>query len=133
MNLRHAAAVALVGWYLMVPPLGPNGSIDPNAPLSRWEQYEGHDNAAACEVAHSQLLDLADVIQRRVQKSEESLTQKLNGISREQVENANPDKLKEFERKLDEARAGVKRIQNYVDGDRASKCVASDDPRLKGN
>jgi hypothetical protein len=35
MRLRHAAALALMGWYLMIPPPGPHG---PNVavPLSQW-------------------------------------------------------------------------------------------------
>jgi hypothetical protein len=53
MKLRHAAALALVGWYLMMPPpqnvssggCG-NGSdagclsyfIDPNTPLRKWQR-----------------------------------------------------------------------------------------------
>jgi hypothetical protein len=39
MNLRHAAALALVGWYLMTPPIiAENGvaKADPTAPLSQW-------------------------------------------------------------------------------------------------
>ena len=37
MNLRHAAALALVGWYLMIPPTSteyPMGNV--NAPLTQW-------------------------------------------------------------------------------------------------
>jgi hypothetical protein len=33
MKLPHAAAFALVGWYLMVPAVTPEGLIDPNATL----------------------------------------------------------------------------------------------------
>ena len=35
MNVRHAAALALVGWYLMIPPFGTH---EPNltAPLYQW-------------------------------------------------------------------------------------------------
>jgi hypothetical protein len=39
MKRRHAAALALVGWYLMVPPTGrdyPMGNVD--APLSQWSR-----------------------------------------------------------------------------------------------
>ena len=37
MKFRHAAALALVGWYLMLPPLTPNARwIDTTAPLSAW-------------------------------------------------------------------------------------------------
>jgi hypothetical protein len=37
MSLRHAAALALIGWYLIVPPSGrdyPMGNV--NTPLSQW-------------------------------------------------------------------------------------------------
>jgi hypothetical protein len=54
MNSRHAAALALVGWYLMVPPLTPGGGPHEvlfHAPLSKWEVGEGHDTKAECEVS----------------------------------------------------------------------------------
>jgi hypothetical protein len=41
MNLRHAAALALVGWYLMFPPWVAPNTFDAHAPLSEWHQYEG--------------------------------------------------------------------------------------------
>ena len=34
MKPRHAAALALVGWYLMTPP----PPFDPSAPLSKWSR-----------------------------------------------------------------------------------------------
>jgi hypothetical protein len=37
MKLRHAAALALMGWYLLIPPTSrdyPMGNVD--APLSQW-------------------------------------------------------------------------------------------------
>ena len=52
MKPRHAAALALVGWYLMVPPLTPGGGPHEvlfHAPLSKWEVGEGHDTKAGCE------------------------------------------------------------------------------------
>ncbi len=50
MNLRHAAALALVGWYLMVPPEPPpDGMSDPSTPLSRWHTIGSFDCAQACE------------------------------------------------------------------------------------
>jgi hypothetical protein len=36
MKLRHAAALALAGWYLMMPPMG-NGKVYATAPLSMWQ------------------------------------------------------------------------------------------------
>ncbi|MGA8689773.1 MAG: hypothetical protein WB662_07665 [Methyloceanibacter sp.] len=36
MKPRHAAALALVGWYLMMPPMG-NGKVYVTAPLIMWQ------------------------------------------------------------------------------------------------
>jgi hypothetical protein len=51
MNFRHAAALALVGWYLMVPPPVIHSSVpvDLDAPLSKWGIFSAHDSAAECE------------------------------------------------------------------------------------
>jgi hypothetical protein len=50
MNLRHAAELALVGWYLMMTPSpSANGRSDPSTPLSRWEILGSFDSAQACE------------------------------------------------------------------------------------
>jgi|SRR5208282_4492739 len=52
MNPRHAAALALVGWYLMVPPLttpkAGNALVDSDAPLSRWMTIASYDTAREC-------------------------------------------------------------------------------------
>jgi hypothetical protein len=48
MKLRHTAALALVGWYLMVPP----GPIHPDPILpaiSKWEMRGSFDTAIECE------------------------------------------------------------------------------------
>jgi hypothetical protein len=43
---RHTAALALVGWYLMVPPLSADGTrIVENLPLSKWDAVLPFDNA----------------------------------------------------------------------------------------
>jgi hypothetical protein len=44
MNLRHAAALALVGWYVMVPPLGKL-----HDPLSTWQIVKVFDSADECQ------------------------------------------------------------------------------------
>jgi len=36
MKRRHAVALALVTWYLFLPPSYPDHSVDTGAPLSRW-------------------------------------------------------------------------------------------------
>ena len=51
MKPRHAAALALVGWYLMVPPPVIHSSVPVNldAPLSEWGIFSAQDSAAECE------------------------------------------------------------------------------------
>jgi hypothetical protein len=57
MKPRQAAAIALVGWYLMMPPrpAGPRmagalaGWPDTNAPLSKWIIDKSFDSAEDCE------------------------------------------------------------------------------------
>jgi hypothetical protein len=45
----HAAALALVGWYLMIPPVDRDEHVHPDAPLSSWFLDQSYDTAAACE------------------------------------------------------------------------------------
>jgi hypothetical protein len=57
MNLRHAAALALVGWYLMVPPGKSNSGVEPDLqwPLAQWSSLQSFDAAADCERAKKEL------------------------------------------------------------------------------
>jgi hypothetical protein len=53
MNLRHAAALALTGWYLLMPPIQgwkEAGGIGP-PPLGVWTQDGEFDTAAECKQA----------------------------------------------------------------------------------
>ena len=52
MNPRHAAALVMVGWYLMVPP--PFGPVIPETPLTQWTKWKTFDTAAKCEAARDQ-------------------------------------------------------------------------------
>ena len=47
MKPRHAAALALVGWYLMVPPMAGNHT-DTSAPLGIWRVTGSYDAAIDC-------------------------------------------------------------------------------------
>ena len=50
MKVSHTVALALVGWYLMVPPLiGPNYAIKSNAPFSQWVIVQTFNTAGDCE------------------------------------------------------------------------------------
>jgi hypothetical protein len=56
MAIRHAAALALVGWYLMVPPAIPGtGQVNQSAPLSQWTIRHLFPRNEGCEAAKSRL------------------------------------------------------------------------------
>ena len=50
MDPRHVAALALVGWYLMVPPLQ-GAAVNITAPIAKWEIKQSFDSAARCDDA----------------------------------------------------------------------------------
>jgi hypothetical protein len=61
---RHAVALALVGWYLMMPPSAPSKlwgwwyRLSSEArPLSDWLVYSGYESAKECETVRSELID----------------------------------------------------------------------------
>jgi hypothetical protein len=50
MTDRHAAALALMVWYLIVPPLSPqNGISDPSMPLYDWKILGSFTTVKDCE------------------------------------------------------------------------------------
>ena len=51
MKPHHAAALALVGWYLMLPPVTSDGRIQKDAPLSRWYIFSNFETKEECEKA----------------------------------------------------------------------------------
>jgi hypothetical protein len=64
MKPRHAAALALVGWYLMIPPKSCVWSLckcpkpgdgcyitEQNAPLGRWGKWKLYNSGSECESA----------------------------------------------------------------------------------
>jgi hypothetical protein len=53
MNFRHAAALAFIGWYLMVPLRESDNSakLRANVPLSEWEYVDSFDTAKECREA----------------------------------------------------------------------------------
>src|ERR1700686_5499604 len=54
MKPRHAAALALVGWYLIVPPKScKRAELDAN--FSLWKIYNSYDMAAQCRAARDDL------------------------------------------------------------------------------
>jgi hypothetical protein len=57
MTPRHAAALALVGWYLMMPPPGRNALFDSSVPLAKWKILGSFDKAEDCETAYTHLTE----------------------------------------------------------------------------
>jgi hypothetical protein len=57
MKLRHAAALALVGWYLMIPPANPNGERDAFAPMIEWKVIDQFKSDRQCEGIRLQLIE----------------------------------------------------------------------------
>jgi len=54
MNTRHATALALVGWYLITPPIESclgafSGHSCDQTPLSKWQIRGTYDSRADCE------------------------------------------------------------------------------------
>ncbi len=100
---RHLAALALVGWYLMMPPDSPKlpHEVDADAPLSRWTIVTSFNDEDTCEKA-------------------------LTGVQNSEQDPITLDKAGRLARlqKRDEA-LGKARALNAA-------CVAGDDVRLRG-
>jgi hypothetical protein len=105
--LTHAAASALVGWYLMMPPDSAKipHEVEASAPLSRWAIVATFDTSESCEKA------LAELQAKNRDPAELDTTGKLRRFQKRQP----PDPA------LGTARAI------------SAGCVESDDFRLKGN
>jgi hypothetical protein len=90
MKPRHAAALALVGWYLMWPPIKVGRAI-PTAPFSTWTTVYTFDSAKDCED-----------VKLRLENPKVPLPSKYAAL-------------------------------DDLPGFAYATCLASDDPRLKGN
>ncbi len=108
MKLRHAAALALAGWYLMAPPLNVGGKVDVEMPFRKWTQLATFDSAPDCQKA---LFTFQDA---RAQK---------------------PTTDPEWNEAKDSAlRTGQQPPLNRKEMDKVFselRCIASDDPRLE--
>jgi len=59
MRFRHAAVLALTGWYLISPPSFGDGTFNLDAPLPQWTVWRSFDSAGKCEHDRSVLLEAA--------------------------------------------------------------------------
>lgn len=106
MKVCHAGALALVGWYLMEPPVIPSSDrYDVQAPLSRWKITARFDTAAQCHARRKQLIH---------KMAAPTLP--------------SPEKLRKQGITVQDWIAGqLSGIDEFI----SMRCVATDDPRLK--
>jgi hypothetical protein len=112
MKPRHAAALALVGWYLMVPPLDRKGDIDQDAAISKWRVVASADTIAGCKRAKADLE--AELKRYRPTQAE-----------RDNPNSNDPAVLQALREEL------MQRITLYLELESTAACIATDDPRLK--
>ena len=61
MKLRHPAALALVGWYLMIP-----SKTHLDVPISERIQYAAYDSAKECQDALNRLMERVEAGDKRM-------------------------------------------------------------------
>jgi hypothetical protein len=119
MTFRHAAALALVGWYLIEPIPDRDGKLLYEAPLTYWEQEGSFDTAAECQREREWWTRELERIEQKERKKSEAQKEReeteMDAMSKSQPGTARKSRG-----------LGLKAAD-------AAKCIASDDPRLKGN
>jgi hypothetical protein len=127
MTLRHAATLALVGWYLMTPPPHPdpvtglpNGVPNLSAPFEYWQNEGSFDSAKDCNSMLESNIQLSRQIEANVRSEHKS----------EQQELAEEDKS-DHDAKL--PKGWMRGMRHYgLTAAMSAQCIATDDPRLKG-
>jgi hypothetical protein len=56
MTLRHVAALAVIGWYLLMPPPYWSKTNPRNAPLSQWTVFGHYDTAQECSDERTKMI-----------------------------------------------------------------------------
>lgn len=68
MKPRHAAALALVGWYLMFPPDRPDThQIEDQAPISQWQSLRSFESVQECMNAKASAVQRTEVSEEKMQ------------------------------------------------------------------
>ena len=119
MKLRHAAALALVSWYLMIPPVDiPTGRYVEEVPIASWRKLVEYDTFTKCENRRQDDLHFYLSSLNRPKLSDRKV-ERLDAML--DSENGWPPGTT---RKID-----AHMLQGYV----SRRCISSNDPRLKGN
>jgi len=103
MKFRHATALAIAIWYLIIPPIGADNKVDAHAPLSQWRRGVGFESQKDCDDS------LKDAIQTPMTQDEYQAAAKQTRKAK-----MKPLSMSEMTKRTSE-----------------SQCVASDDPRLR--
>jgi hypothetical protein len=103
MKTRHATALTIVVWYLMIPPIGADNKVDAHAPLLQWRKGVSFNSQKECDDS------LKDAIQNPMTPAEYQAAAKATRKAK-----MNPLSMSEMTKRTAE-----------------SLCVAVDDPRLK--
>jgi len=115
--LRHAAALALVGWYLMTPLIDhEHGQIIYSAPLAYWQIEDSFDTAAECRRGRDSNIQF----QMRLAKTHHETE------AQEERYEAETDARMKW------PSGTAKKSRGFgLQADMFAQCIASDDPRLK--
>jgi hypothetical protein len=116
MNRRHATALALLGWYLIMPPVeGMPPAAVPKATFDRWHTMNVFDSVADCQKEKGQYNSLT--------ASELQIDPKAYFLGERPKD---PTEAQKWDSRLAELKSAL------VDAAHHAGCIASDDPRLKG-
>ncbi len=103
MKFRHATALAIVAWYLMIPPIGADYKVDARAPMLEWRKSVKFDSEQQCEESLKDVIEHPTTPDEYQAAAKATLKARMHPISRAEM---------------------TKRTAE-------SQCVAADDPRLK--
>ena len=114
MNVRDAAALALVPWYLMVPPVGKTGHLNLNveAPYSLWRTYRIYNTKKQCD------------------GEQIAIVEKVNALLREPENKRYADLIKDDVTSTPQNSTDVLNARGFL-GSLLARCVSADDPGLK--
>ncbi len=128
-KLRHAAALAAVGWYLMTPPPQPdpatglpNGGADVHASFRWWDNEGSFDSAKECRAELERNIKFMMQLEAKISRERHQTEQ-------QQLEDEDKH---DHAAKLPKGWSHGMRHFGLIAATHA-ECIASDDPRLKGN
>lgn len=116
MKPRHAAALALVGWYLMMPPVDVRGERS-SIPFAQWTKVTAFNSAAECQ---------REMMKERA-SAQDTLDKRFHAwLGTQSTTNETMGKIGKFAATHYKENADIIARAHMT-------CISGDDPRLKGN